>query len=69
MWGVKLDQRRDLVQGLTRAMILAGQNQQKSTDQDLLDKIFWPSAQYDVVYIIYYYINFLFSFSIHTGHY
>ncbi|XP_046636974.1 uncharacterized protein LOC124315376 [Daphnia pulicaria] len=49
MWGVKLDQRRDLVQGLTRAMILAGQNQQKSTDQDLLDKIFWPSAQYDVM--------------------
>jgi hypothetical protein len=33
MWGVKLDQRRDLVQGLTRAMILAGQNQDKGTDR------------------------------------
>lgn len=50
MWGVKLDQRRDLVQGLTiRAMILARQNQDKGTDQSLLDKILWPSAQYDVV--------------------
>jgi hypothetical protein len=49
MWGVKLHQRRDLIEGLTRAMILAGQDQQKSTDQTLLDKIVWPSAQYDVV--------------------
>ena len=49
MWGVKLDQHRDLVQGLTRAMILAGQNQDKGTDQSQLDKILWPSAQYDVV--------------------
>jgi hypothetical protein len=49
MWGAKLHQRRDLVEGLTRAMILAGQNQQKSTDQVVLDKILWPSAQYDVV--------------------
>ena len=49
MWGVKLDQRRDLVQGLTRTMILAGRNQDKGTDQSLLEKILWPSAQYDVV--------------------
>jgi hypothetical protein len=49
MLGVKLHQRRDLIEGLTRAMILAGQDQKKSTDQTLLDKIVWPSAQYDVV--------------------
>ncbi|XP_046450976.1 uncharacterized protein LOC124199264 isoform X2 [Daphnia pulex] len=49
MWGVKLHQRRDLIEGLTRAMILAGQDQVKSTDQTLLDKIVWPAAQYDVM--------------------
>jgi len=49
MWGVKLHQHRDLNEGLSRAMILSGQDQMKSTDQTLLDKIVWPSAQYDVV--------------------
>ncbi len=49
MWGVKLHQHRELVEGLTRAMIMAGQDEEKYTDQTLLDKIVWPSAQYDVV--------------------
>ncbi len=30
-------------------MILAGQDEKKYIDQTLLDKIVWPSAQYDVV--------------------
>jgi hypothetical protein len=34
-------------------MIMAGQNEEKYTDQTLLDKIVWPSAQYDVVRVIY----------------
>ncbi len=49
MFGVKVYQRRDLVEGLTRVLINFGQNQKYDTDQILLSKIFWPSVKHDVV--------------------
>lgn len=52
MWGVKVYQRRDLVEGITRAMIGYGQtNKFFSRDQEALEMFFWPTAKYDVVYI------------------
>lgn len=58
MWGAKLYQRRDLIEGLTRALIVAGQGGDKSTDQNSLNNILWPTAQFDVVYPIRYSISF-----------
>ena len=49
MFGVKMHQRRDLVEGLTRAMIFSGQNQKRGQDQSSLANIMWPIAKYDVV--------------------
>lgn len=49
MWGAKLSQRRDLIEGLMRALVLAGQNQIGWQDQASLDTIVWPAAKYDVV--------------------
>lgn len=49
MWGAKLYQRRDLIEGLTRALIVAGQGGDKSTDQNSLNNILWPTAQFDVM--------------------
>jgi hypothetical protein len=49
MWGAKLYQRRSLIEELTRDLLLSGQDQYIDTDQQLLDRIFWPKAQYDVV--------------------
>ncbi|KAI9562681.1 hypothetical protein GHT06_010135 [Daphnia sinensis] len=49
MWGAKLDQRRDLMEGLTRALIVAGQGGDKHTDQNSLNNILWPTAQFDVM--------------------
>jgi hypothetical protein len=49
MFGVKLHQRRDLIEGLARALILSGQNIIGHQDQASLDKIVWPVAKYDVV--------------------
>ena len=49
MWGAKLYQRRDLIEGLVRAMIVAGQDQNKSTDQNTQELILWPTAKYHVV--------------------
>lgn len=49
MWGAKLHQRRDLIEGLMRALVLAGQNQIGWQDQASLDTIVWPAAKYDVV--------------------
>ena len=51
MWGAKLHQRRDLIEGLMRALVLAGQDQSGSQDQASLDKIVWPAAKFDVVSI------------------
>ncbi len=52
MWGAKLIQRRDLIEGLMRALVLAGQNQIGWQDQASLDTIVWPAAKYDVVRLI-----------------
>ena len=49
LFGVKLNQRRDLISGLTRVLINYGQNQRYDTDQNLLSKIFWTSVKHDVV--------------------
>ena len=52
MWGAKLNQRRDLIEGLMRALVLSGQNQIAWQDQTSLDTIVWPAAKYDVVRLI-----------------
>ncbi|XP_059352878.1 uncharacterized protein LOC130688600 [Daphnia carinata] len=49
MWGAKMFQRRDLIEGLMRAIIRTGQDQIKNTDQVLLNATVWPTAQYDVM--------------------
>jgi hypothetical protein len=48
MWGAKMHQRRDLIEGLTRAIIMAGQGS-AVMDQNSLSAIVWPVAKYDVV--------------------
>lgn len=49
MFGVKVHQRRDLIEGIVRALIVSGQNQGVLHDQASLDDILWPVAKYDVV--------------------
>lgn len=49
MWGAKVYQRRDLIEGLMRALVLAGQDQIGYQDQASLDRIVWPAAKFDVV--------------------
>lgn len=49
MFGVKTHQRRDLVEGLTRVLVVLGKNQKYDTDQTLLSKIFWPTVKHDVM--------------------
>ncbi|KAK4027693.1 uncharacterized protein LOC116927338 [Daphnia magna] len=49
MWGAKIWQRRDLIEGLMRALIISGQQQVKSQDQFSLADIVWPIAKYDVM--------------------
>ncbi len=52
MWGAKIWQRRDLIEGLMRALVVSGQQQVKAQDQFSLADIVWPIAKYDVVNII-----------------
>lgn len=49
MFGIKVHQRRDLIEGLARALMVSGQNQDSVQDQASLDQIVWPTAKYDVV--------------------
>lgn len=49
LFGAKVSQRRDLIEGLTLALINYGQNQKYETDQTLLSKILWPTVKHDVV--------------------
>ena len=51
MWGAKVHQRRDLVEGLMRALIQSSQNQDRGQDQSSLANIVWPAAKFDVVYM------------------
>ena len=48
MRGAQLHQRRDLIEGLMRALVLASQNQIGWQDQASFDTIVWPVAKYDV---------------------
>ena len=52
MWGAKIKQRRDLIEGLMRALISASQDTYPLLDQATLDRILWPVAKYDVVSVI-----------------
>ena len=52
MFGIKVHRRRDLVQGIARALILSGQNRIGHQDQASLDQILWPAAKFDVVYYL-----------------
>lgn len=58
MWGAKLNKRRDLIQGVTRALILAGQDSKFASDQSTLDNILWPTAKYDVVKFTFTFVRF-----------
>ncbi|KZS05616.1 Uncharacterized protein APZ42_031132 [Daphnia magna] len=49
MWGAKIWQRRDLIEGLMRALIVSGQQQIKFQDQLSLVDIVWSIAKYDVM--------------------
>ena len=49
MWGAKIFQRRDLIEGLMRVVVVAGQDAHHFRDQSTLDSIFWPVVRYDVV--------------------
>jgi len=49
MWGTKVYQRRDLIEGLVRVLVVAGQDAHHFRDQSTLDSIFWPVVRYDVV--------------------
>ncbi len=49
MFGIKVHQRRDLIEGLARALMVSGQNQDSVHDQASLDQIVWPTAKHDVV--------------------
>jgi hypothetical protein len=51
MWGAKLYQRRDLIEGLIRAILRYGQGHsiESPADQTVLNNIVWPTAQYDMV--------------------
>ncbi len=49
MWGAKLNQSRNTIQGMMKALIDEGQEQSKGRDQDSLKKIVWPIAKTDVV--------------------
>jgi hypothetical protein len=49
MFGVKVNQRRSLVQVLTRAMIWMGTKEQYGEDQSLLKILYWPRVKLDAV--------------------
>ena len=49
MFGVKVNQRRSLVQVLTRAMIWMGTKEQYGEDQNLLKILYWPRVKLDAV--------------------
>ena len=49
MWGAKVNQSRNLIEGVARSMIFAGQDDVRSRDQAALAEILWPSAKFDIV--------------------
>ena len=49
MWGAKVNQSRNLIEGTAKAIISAGQDEISFRDQRTLDDILWPAAKFDVV--------------------
>ena len=49
MFGAKVAQKRDMISSLVKVMITLGQYPGRSEDQDLLEKIFWPTVKDDAV--------------------
>jgi hypothetical protein len=53
MFGAKTALKRKKIQQLTADMITLGNDQIKTTDQALLEKIFWPTVKDDAVISLY----------------
>ena len=49
MWGAKVNQSRNIIEGAARSMILAGQDDVRIRDQATLADILWPAAKFDIV--------------------
>jgi hypothetical protein len=53
LFGAKVHQRRDLIQGLTKVMVHLGKDvtliEDRALDQVLLSQLFWPIAKDDAV--------------------
>jgi hypothetical protein len=49
MFGIKVNQRRSLVEVLTRAMIWMGTKEKYGEDQSVLEKLYWPRVKLDAV--------------------
>jgi hypothetical protein len=49
LFGVKIFQKRELVNALTRVMTTIGDKQEYYVDQYLLARVFWPVAKDDAV--------------------
>jgi hypothetical protein len=68
MFGAKTALKRKRIQQLTTDMIALGNDQIKTTDQALLEKIFWPTVKDDaVITFTWIYLRILLIF-IHVGH-
>ena len=68
MFGAKTALKRKRIQQLTTEMITLGNDQIKTTDQALLEKIFWPTVKDDAVITLYrFYLCILLTFII-IGH-
>ena len=68
MFGAKTALKRKRIQQLTTEMITLGNDQIKTTDQALLDKIFWPTVKDDAVVTLYGIVLCIFLFFILVGH-
>ena len=68
MFGAKTALKRKRIQQLTTEMITLGNDQIKTTDQALLDKIFWPTVKDDAVVTLYGIFLCILLIFIHVGH-
>ena len=57
MFGVKVNQRRKLLEVLTRAMIWMGTKEKYGEDQSLLGKLYWPRVKLDAVIQFIFFLN------------
>ena len=58
MFGVKIFQKRELVDALTRVMTTIGDKQEYYVDQYLLARVFWPIAKDDAVSLFQFFLIF-----------